>query len=104
MEQEAVSEGQKQDQIAPGFFVSTLHKAARRTTRKGGPVLSVAQFLVWGHGVDNLPYYHQCAWLTDGWEYTVVELVDWQKETERDLHVTLHCFRWWLEERPDIGV
>jgi len=31
-------------------------------------------------------------------------MVDWQKETERDLHVTLHCFRWWLEERPDIGV
>jgi hypothetical protein len=29
MEQEAVSEGQKQDQIAPGFFVSTLQKTAR---------------------------------------------------------------------------
>lgn len=33
-----------------------------------------------------------------------VELVDWQKETERDLHVTLHCFTWWLEERQDMGV
>ncbi len=29
MEQEAVSEGQKQDKIAPGFFVSTLQKTAR---------------------------------------------------------------------------
>ena len=70
----------------------------------GGPVIAVAQFLVWVHGVDNLPYYHQRVWLTDGWEYAIVELVEWQKETERDLHVTLHCFKWWLEARPDIGV
>jgi len=74
------------------------------TKRKGGPLIAVAQFLVWVLGVDNLPYYHQRVWLTDRWEYAVVELVDWQKETECDLHVSLHCFRWWLEERQDIGV
>lgn len=78
-----------------------MHGEAKR---KGRPLLAVAQFLVWEYGVDNLPYYHQRVWMTDGWEYAIVELVEWQKETERDLHVTLHCFRWWLEERPDTGV
>jgi hypothetical protein len=29
MEQEAVSESQKQDQLAPGFFVSMLPKTAQ---------------------------------------------------------------------------
>jgi hypothetical protein len=58
MEQEAVSEGQKQDKIAPGFLFRLFRKL-HGDKKKGGPVIAVAQFLVWVHGVDNLPYYHQ---------------------------------------------
>ncbi len=56
-----------------------------------------------GFNLGPLPYYHQRVWLTDGWEYAIVELVEWQKETEYDLHVTLHYFKWWLKEKSDIA-
>lgn len=65
---------------------------------------AVAQFLVWEHGRDNLPYYHQHVWLTDSWETAIVELVDYQREKEIEHHVTMKCFKWWTQERTDIGV
>ena len=67
-------------------------------------MIGIAQMLVWEHGKDNLPYYHQRVWLSEGWEYAPVELMDWCKGTEQHLHVTLPVFKWWLQPRSDIGV
>lgn len=66
-------------------------------------MIGIAWFLVFDQGFDNLPYDHQHVWMSEGWLYAPVELVEWQQETEKSLHVTLCCFEWWLEERPDSG-
>lgn len=67
-------------------------------------MVAVAQMVVWEIGLDNLPYFHEHVWLTEGREYAVVELMDWQRETQEELHVTLKVFKWWVRECPDIGV
>lgn len=67
-------------------------------------MIAIAQWVFWQHGRDNMPRIHQHVWITDGWEYAIVELLDYQKEQERDCHVTMKCFKWWVEPRPDIGI
>jgi hypothetical protein len=66
--------------------------------------IAIAQFLVVDIGADNLPYYHQHVWPTIDWNHAIVELVDYQRVTEQEKHVKMHCFKWWVEERADIGI
>ncbi|GAC1661328.1 MAG: hypothetical protein PVS3B3_31890 [Ktedonobacteraceae bacterium] len=49
------------------------------------------------------PYKHEHIWMSEGWMYAPVELVDWQKQTQQEQKCTLEIVKWTLEERTDIG-
>ena len=66
-------------------------------------MIAVAVFLVWQAGRDNLPKAYRHVWMTEGWEYAIVELVEQQKTIEQEEHWYMHCLKWWIEERADIG-
>ena len=49
------------------------------------------------------PYQHEHVWMSEGWEYALVELLDWRKATQQEQGCTLEILQWTLQERSDIG-
>lgn len=49
------------------------------------------------------PYKHRHIWMSEGPEYALVELIDWERETQEAQGCTLKILEWKLEERPDMG-